>query len=493
MPIHIIAALSTHNFGIGYQGNIPWDIPEDLTRFKELTQGNVVVMGRKTWESLPEKQRPLKHRFNIVITSNFEVLEETLVPDTKSCGDCEGDTEQAESDVMFASMERAMFEIQMRQRYSNVFIIGGSSLYEHFLPLADTVYLTLVNKRVECDTFFPMKHLHKFQISEYSTLMVSTSSTGFQYVTYKPINLNSQANDERQYLQLARDILTFGNTRDDRTGTGTISLFGKQLTFDISQSIPLITTKQVPFKTILKELLFFIKGDTNSKNLENQGVAIWRGNTTRDFLDNRGLTSYKEGDMGPMYGYNWRHYGGVYKGCHDPESYKGGFDQLTELIEGLKNDPYSRRHMITTFNPSTVAQSVLAPCHGIIVQFYVENIESDNASESTKHLSCHVYCRSSDTFLGLPFNIASYAIFTYLIAKLANMVPSTLIMSLGDAHIYSNHVSQITEQIARPPLPFPVLQIKDRVKDMTLEEISEDDFKLIGYLHHPQIKAPMAV
>jgi thymidylate synthase len=297
--------------------------------------------------------------------------------------------------------------------------------------------------------------------------------------------------DEYCYIKEANHILSLTNiqnsTRMDRTNVGTYSVFGQQLKFNISKSVPVITTKQLAWKAVIKEFLWFLKGKTDSKELEKEGVNIWKLNTTREFLDGRGLSSYQEGDVGPMYGFVWRHAHATYSGCSS--DYQGcGHDQITWLIQQLKDDPFSRRHIITTYIPEYKDQGVLFPCHGIVTQMYVEE---DSTGE--KHLSCHTYCRSQDVFLGQPFNIASYAVFTHLIAKLSGMRPKELIISTGDTHVYANHVTQMKEQVQRTPFPFPQLVINDSVLSKSLDDIDLADFQVIGYLHHPSIKAPMAV
>jgi len=465
--VNIIVAFSTRNFGIGLHGSIPWHIKEDMFRFKKITQGSVIVMGRKTWESLPTEHRPLVNRLNVVVTRQA---------DTKTVPD---------SSVVFVHPDNLDQYLGTINQDLQVFVIGGTSLYNKFMGKAHRIYTTQVDKEIQADTFFPTDGFGDYVIEEYSPSYYSEHERcNYVYITYK---LRQQPHPEESYLESMRAILENGSQRNDRTGTGTRSLFAQQMRFDISHELPLVTTKQVGFKTILKELLFFIKGQTNSKLLEQNGVNIWKANTTRAFLDARGLTDYQEGDMGPMYGFNWRFFGAKYTGSSVDYTNKG-FDQLADLIEGLKNDPFSRRHMITTFNPAEVKNSVLAPCHGIVAQFYV-----DAEPNNMKSLSCHMYQRSQDTFLGCPFNIASYAILTHIIAKMVDMRPKELVISNGDAHIYNNHVEQVAQQLARKPLPLPVLEVLDTLKNKKLEDISLEDFKLVGYLHHPAIKAPMAV
>lgn len=465
--ISIVVAFSTNGFGIGVNNALPWNIPEDMKRFKELTQNSIVIMGRKTWESIPIKRRPLKGRVNVILTN-----------------DCTTRTLELDENVMYVS-EDGLDAYVNAQKEKNIFIIGGQSIYAKYMGIADTIYATVVDTgaSIAYDAHFPIDNFWKYELLEYSPPFQS-NGLSFRFMNFK---LRATWHGEFVYLKTLNNLLE-APQRKDRTGTGTRSTFGPQMKFDISKSIPLITTKFVGFKSILKELLFFLKGKTNSKDLEEQGVNIWKANTTREFLDNRGLTGYKEGDMGPMYGFNLRHFGAQYNGCH-ANYVDTGYDQLQELVKGLRSDPYSRRHMITTYNPAEVDASVLAPCHGIVTQFYVDE---DKAS-GKRHLSCHTYQRSMDTFLGCPYNIASYATLVYIIGAMCDMQPHELIISTGDCHIYNNHQDQARLQLSRSPLPFPILELSNAVKHKTFDELSLDDFNIVGYLHHPAIKAPMAV
>jgi thymidylate synthase len=217
--------------------------------------------------------------------------------------------------------------------------------------------------------------------------------------------------DESEYLLLLKKTLEKGQERNDRTGVGTFSIFGEQLKFDISSSIPLLTTKKIGWKSIIHELLWFLRGDTNANNLKEVGVNIWNGNTTREFLDSRGLTEYPVGDIGAGYGFQWRHSGAEYKTCND--DYTGqGFDQILYIINELKTNPTSRRLYMTAWNPSFLNKMALPPCH-VSAQFYVDIDKVTNE----QYLSCHMYQRSVDEFLGLPYNIFSYAVLTYIFAK----------------------------------------------------------------------------
>lgn len=291
---------------------------------------------------------------------------------------------------------------------------------------------------------------------------------------------------ELQYLQLLQKIIAQGRHREERTGTGTISLFGEQMRFDISQTIPVLTTKFVPWKSCIRELIWFLSGKTDATILQKQGVKIWDGNTSREFLDKRGLHHLPEGDIGATYGHCWRHFGAKYKTCKD--NYDGqGFDQIKYVINELKNNPTSRRIFMSSWNPQALNEMALPPCH-LSAQFYVD-IEEDG----TKHLSCQMYQRSVDTFLGCPWNIMSYAVLTHILAKITDMKPKELIMCLGDVHIYSNHVEQVQEQLKREPFPFPKLIISDGIKNKDIGDLSIDDFQLIDYKYHPSIKAVMAI
>lgn len=468
MPsLNIIVAFSTKHFGIGYNNKLPWTIPDDLKRFSKLTQGSIVVMGKKTWDSIPEDKRPLKNRVNVIVTRTPSRY-------------------VSKENEVYASVEELDALLGVMQKHQDIFIIGGRFLYEKYMGVAGKIYATHVEKDVECDVFFPIDHFHQYKISAISDkYKADNEGCDFRYVTYSLMS-ERETHGELGYIELLEKILKKGNERDDRTGTGTISLFGPQLRFDISESIPLLTTKFVPWKLTVKELIWFLRGQTDSKILESQGVNIWKGNTTRDFLDKRGLTDYKEGDIGSMYGWVWRHIGAEYKGCN--EDYTGqGHDQLKELIHNLKTDPYSRRHMITTYCPIYNDSGVLLPCHGIVVQFYVEE------QDGKKYLSCQMYQRSSDTFLGLAINIASYSILTYIIAHMCDMMPNELIITTGDCHIYKNHIDQVKVQMSRSPLPFPRLVLSEEIKKKNIDEITLDDFDVIGYIHHPAIKAPMAI
>lgn len=288
----------------------------------------------------------------------------------------------------------------------------------------------------------------------------------------------------RQYLQLIDHVLENGQYKDDRTGTGTYSVFGYQMRYDLAKGFPLVTTKKTHLKSIIHELLWFISGDTNIKYLVGNGVRIWndwpydlytksaeyQNETMDEFVEkvkNDDDFAKKYGELGPVYGKQWRDFGGV--------------DQLQELVESLKHNKNSRRMIISAWNPPLIKDMALPPCHAFM-QFYVS---PDNK------LSCQLYQRSADIFLGVPFNIASYALLTMMLAQVCDLELGDFVHTLGDAHIYSNHVEQVMEQLTRVPYPLPTMKINRNVKN--IEDFKYEDFSLENYLAHPHIKGKVAV
>lgn len=458
MQINIIVAADLDN-GIGKDGTLPWVCYDDLKHFKDMTMGHTLLMGRKTFESLPNT---LSGRKCIVISKSKESV--------------------LHNDV-YSDVEDAL---QKLSRDTNVlWVIGGGTIYNWFLNQekwkVKHLYLTRILDRFACDVFFP-KLDDAWCLKDASDIKTDDkSSIRYQFLRY----CKEQKANEQPYLDLLKHVLYDGAVRPDRTGTGTLSLFGKQIRFDMSDVIPVITTKSMAWKTCIKELLWFMRGDTNAKKLQQQGVNIWNGNTTREFLDKRGLEDLPEGDIGAGYGFQWRHFGADYKDCND--DYRGqGVDQLVNVIDMLKHDPYSRRIFMSSWNAGALEKMALPPCH-VSVQFYVSDSNDD-----TKRLSCHMYQRSVDCFLGLPFNIMSYAVLTHILALWCDMKPYELIISTGDTHVYLDHVVQVKEQLARKPFALPKLWINPDVKYKGIDELCIDDFSLIEYNCHPAIKANMS-
>jgi thymidylate synthase len=291
---------------------------------------------------------------------------------------------------------------------------------------------------------------------------------------------NSKNPEEEQYLNLIRDILSEGTLEQGRNGN-TKCVFGAAMHFSLDHgTIPILTTKRVAWKTCLKELLWFIRGDTNNEHLQDQGVTIWNGNASRDFLDSRGLTKLRENDLGPVYGHQWRHFNAKYTNCD--QCYDGqGVDQLDYIITCLKDPAQrtSRRMVMSAWNPCQLDEMALPPCH-ILVQF---NVTSGNK------LSCCMFQRSADVALGMPFNIASYSFLTYLLAKHCDLLAHEFIYYLGNCHIYESHLDAMNEQVTRTPNSFPKITVK--TKKENINDYTIDDFELHDYKCHEVIKMKM--
>ena len=502
MEINIIVAFCK-KCGIGKEGDIPWNIKKDMLHFKNITTNSIVIMGRKTYYSIKECNRPLKNRYNIVLTHNpgeynkkERNTENVLFCDFKGFNDL----------YYYGNNNNTVYK-SLRDTYNTMFVIGGQEIYSYFLDnyIIKNLYVTYIEAAFPCDRFFPQFLDSQFKLCSYSKKYTSENNDiSYRFLTYtnksssqSKINENNK-NGEYVYLDLIQRIVRDGIHRKDRTGTGTVAIFGNQMRFDISESIPLLTTKFVSWRAIIEELLWFLRGDTNSKILEEKSINIWKGNTSREFLDTRGLSDYSEGDIGPMYGWIWRHCGAEYTGCNT--DYTGfGIDQIAEVIHMLKTDPYSRRIMMTTYDPRIKDKGCLIPCHGINLQFYVEDADdmenyiSDTKHKNKKMLSASMLQRSSDSFLGLPLNIASYTVLVYIIAKLVDMVPKELVINTNDTHIYLDHIDAVNTQLSRECYPFPKLVISDDILNIDMKDYKIEHFDLIGYIYHPLIKGKMSV
>ena len=469
MKFSVIVAHDS-NHGIGFNNEIQWNIPEDMEFFKKTTLGgpesnNAVVMGRKTWESIPLKSRPLKNRLNVVLTrsESFQVSESPEV-------------------VMYNSVDSCIKGLSKdHKELEEVFIIGGSDIYRQFLesPVVTTVYATEIqsDEELRADKFFPkMEEFPSFTQLESSKIMTSSNHP----MRYKFVKYESDNMEERQYLDMCENIIDTGYSKSDRTGTGTFSMFGKTMRFSLRGGVmPLMTTKRVFWRGVMEELLFFISGVTDTNILSDKGVRIWEGNTSREFLDSRGLTEYKVGEFGKMYGFEWRHWGAEYKGSsHD---YSGeGIDQLQNCIDMIKNDPDSRRVIMSAWNPSDLPESVLPPCH-YSVQFACYGDE----------LSMIVTMRSVDIGLGFPFNVASYSLLLHMVCQITDKEPGDIVFNTGDCHVYKNHVDGLKEQISREPREFPIIKLNESIGN--IDDFKASDIELVGYYPHDSIKLKMAI
>ncbi|KAF8325179.1 thymidylate synthase [Cantharellus anzutake] len=298
----------------------------------------------------------------------------------------------------------------------------------------------------------------------------------------------TSAHEEEQYLSLIRRVMEEGATRPDRTGTGTISIFAPpSFRFSLQNSVlPLLTTKRVFFRAVLEELLWFVRADTDSTHLSERGVKIWDGNGSREFLDKRGLSHRRVGDLGPVYGFQWRHFGAKYETA-DTDYAGQGVDQLKEVIRKIKEDPTDRRIIMSAWNPADLPQMALPPCH-MFCQFYVH---LPTPATEKPGLSCIMFQRSADLGLGIPFNIASYALLTHMIAKVTNTEARELIIQLGDAHVYRDHVDALKIQVTREPRPFPTLRWTRDITD--IDDFKYEDFAVEGYQPHGKLDMKMSV
>lgn len=464
MSINCIFAVD-NNFGISKNGKTPWNIKNDMEIFKKITENNTVIMGKNTYLSIPKKYRPLKNRNNIVISTT---LNKKYYDD--------------EEFILTDSLNNAIDVAHDMFNDVPLFICGGSKLYNECLKRKDLnkIHMTKIYEDYQTDNFIDKKFLYRNL-----TILNSKIYPEFEYIEYK-VNHNEE---EQQYLKLLENLIS-QDLRKTRNGN-TLSDFGHNLEFDLTDKFPILTSKKVFWRGIVEELLFFIRGDTDSKKLSDKKIKIWDGNTTREFLDKRGLFNYNVGDMGPMYGWNWRHFGAEYINKETDYSNKG-FDQLIDVIKKLIDEPTSRRIFMTAFDPSKVNEAVLPPCHSMVIQFYVKD----------GYINEYMYQRSSDSFLGLPFNITQHALLLSLIGYVTGLKPKKLIISLGDVHIYEDHIDVVKKQLNRCTYEFPKLKInkelpntnmsiKDRVK--FLEDLEFSDIKLINYISNGLIRANMIV
>lgn len=514
MPINLIASIVYHKnrFLIGKENELIIKIKDDLRYFKQITSNkiyetpNVILMGRKTWFSIPIDKRPLSGRVNFVFTNDLSLIELSK----KKIKDILNGEKLVETCVYFINMK--IFE-QIYERFKlNVFVIGGGEIYDMFLESTtltpETLYITEVKDyfkyNVYDDTNYANKATYKSikHISDkYKLISVSSKNyyekddrITYRFLKYKLIQNGGGEHGEHMYINMLKDIINNGNKRIDRTNTGTVSVFGRQMRFDISNSLPLLTTRNIPIKVIIEELLWFLRGDTNANILKKNGVNIWNKNTSREFLDNRGLCHYDSGVLGPGYGFQMRFFGAEYSQIFSDTSLCdrdkiGGFDQLMYVLNTLKTDPYSRRIMMSYWNPPDFEKTALLPCH-CTVQFYVEN----NPIKGSKPLlSCQFYMRSNDFALANNFNVISYSILTYILALKCDMLPKEIIYTCGDTHIYNDHIEPIKLQLERDPRPFPYLILNDSIKNKDFNDIKYEDFELCGYYPYPNIKLAMAV
>jgi thymidylate synthase len=463
----IIVAVDSYG-GIGKNGSIPWNCPEDRKHFAKTTtessspnKMNALI----TYESLPIK--PLSRRITIVVSSTETSADVT-------CGGLDEALKWCDENAIIVN---------------NIFVCGGVRLYNEAMahPRCTSAYMTMVNDVDHtCDTIWTNWQIVYDQrdgwVKEKREIFIDT---GVSISSFVRTNLS-----EKLYLDLLGRLMNEKN-RSNRTQVSTKSLFSQNLRYPLcgcndQKILPLFTTKFVPFATVYKELLWFLSGSTSTKQLSLGGVKIWDGNTSREYLDAHGFKDYEEGELGPGYGFQWRRFGEMYKSGNNTGTKV--VDQIDQVIKGIREDPFSRRHVVTAWNPSQLHQVALPPCH-LMFCFYVH--DSDVAPFYPKYLSCAVTIRSNDMFLGHPFNVASYALLTHMIAKLTGLHGKELTINMIDCHLYTSHESEVTTQISREPYGYPTIEFVGDIKN--IDDFKFESVKLHGYTHDTKLTSKMVV
>ena len=444
---------------------------------------NNVIMGYNTWVSLPDNVKPFQKRMNIIISENNKekITENENVKVFSNLYDCDQWCKDNSNGRNFIIGGERLFQECLNSEFINIDLIYLTRFY-------DGCRYKFLDKVKDNVKFLPINILDKSQLmnSKYHHLdcKVYTKEKKYENENIETCFNVYQNNDninkeEKQYLDILSKIIKEGTLTETRNGN-TTSLFGEKMVFDMKNGFPLLTTKKMGYKTILRELLWFISGSTSNQKLNDKNVHIWDLNSTREFLDSRSL-NYEEGDLGPVYGFQWRHSGAEYKDCNT--DYSGqGIDQLQNVIDLIQNEPNSRRIIMNAWNPPDLNKMALPPCH-VMCQFHVDTQQ--------KILNCQLYQRSGDMFLGVPFNIASYSFLLHIIAGITGYIPGKLIHILGDCHIYNEHISSVNEQLDRIPVDFPKLQITENLLDKKIDDITEDMFQITNYKSYDKITAPM--
>lgn len=493
-----VVVAASRNLGLGINKKMAWDLPLDTKFFTDITKAttdptkrNAVIMGRKTWESTPSQHRPLARRLNVVLTRSG--IHDIMVSEN----------------VLICRTLKSALELLAESHYSQsietVFLIGGGVMLKDCMNASgcDAIHLTEIDADIECDTFIPAVDTSVFQ-PWYSSFPSVENNLRYSFVTYvrvrkfdadsldqcNGLNHNGgsgvedvmvnrfsflpkmilERHEEYVYMRLVEDIISNGISKDDSTGNGTLSKFGCQMRFNLRKSFPLLTTKKVLWRGIVEELLWYISGSTNAKVVQEKDIHIWNSNGFREDLDSIALLDMEEGDLGPVYGFQWRPFGA--RDVDKNADYSGqGFDQLSDVISKIKNNPHDRRIILSAWNPNDRNLTSLVPCH-MFAQFYVANGE----------LSCQMYQHSADMGLEVPSSIASYALLTCVISHVCDLIPGDFIHVIGDAHVYPTHLRPLHAQLQKQPRPFPILKINPLKKD--IDSLVAADFVLVGYDPH---------
>ncbi|MBD23704.1 MAG: thymidylate synthase [Candidatus Marinimicrobia bacterium] len=476
---------------IGINNKLVAHNKQDLQYFQKITTSNeyknIVIMGYNTWISIPDKRKPLSNRMNIILSqNNYNMIEESVNAKVFRS-----------IDLLFKWLDEYKFTGE------KVFIIGGADLFNQinrsYKEHINLVYITEYEYNIEdlpkCDEYISYKHnLSEYKLvssikdhsetnifSEYinnSTCIYSNKQFNYDKkvlnYTYKIYQQNIHYNSQEYiYLDQLSSVLN-GSKRSTRNGN-VYSKFGVHMEFNLLEGFPLLTTKRMPWKVILKELLWFINGSTDNTILNNQNVHIWDKNASIESLKSRNL-DYEEGDLGPIYGFQWRNFGAKYIDCNSDYTGKG-IDQLKYIINEIRTNPTSRRIIINAWNPVDIPNMALPPCH-ILFQIYIDG----------KYIDGQLYQRSGDMFLGVPFNISSYAFLLSIIGSITGYIPRRLIHIIGDAHIYEEHLESVKEQLTRIPHRFPKVLLRDITN---IDCINLDNIQISDYRSYSKINAPM--
>lgn len=446
---------------IGNGDQLPWHFKEDLQFFRKKTMQNgpnVLIMGRKTFDCLP----PL-HGRDLIVVSSKPIKPKDHITVLKNIS--------------------ALLPYLQGKQYKHWFVIGGASFLQsvikEFSTFIQRFYLTLIQGDFNGDVKIPPVEYDAFYLSSIHRQRCVNHYDQKEYdLDFIALTRRPNGKGERQYIEMVQNVLRQGHSSIDRTGVGVHTLFGEKMEFDLDYGLPVLTSKKIFFRGIVEELLWFLSGSTDVNVLKAKGVHIWDDNTSRTFLDQNGLSHYEEGDGGPIYGFQLRHFGENYKDCRTVYE---GFDQIRYVLSLLKDEPWSRRMVINLWDPSKLNEMVLPPCH-MTYHFKVEQ----------ERLSCILYQRSGDLGLGVPFNIVSASLFVYIMAFLSKRKPGRLIHFLGDVHIYHNHEDALRTQCLNSLYYFPKLHIEDR-NQQNVEDFQVQDFQLCGYRSCSKIPMPMAV
>lgn len=479
------------NRGIAKNGKLPWPHHKaDMKRFVDITSTtvdpnkvNAVIMGRKTWDSINPRYKPLSNRINVVLTRGNEISD-------KYCDNV----------YTFNDFNVALAALAASPSVERIFVIGGQDLYNLAIynPMCQMIYTTVFTNTFDADKFFPEVPWFKRISSE----KLDDNAITEVYQTRLDI-----LSPEYQYLNLLHYILTKGDDiSEERTGVGTLSVDGAFMKFPITTlnphetlleleyRVPIMTSKTLFTRGVFEELIMFLRGDTNVRELQKRGVKIWDDNTSRKWLDSHNLRDYEVGETGPFYGFQWNFFGADYLGPDARDEHAQdlkGVNQLEKCIQMLKTDPYSRRIVLSAWNPLDLSKMCLPPCH-IVYIFKVS--PPQEGTFGRKILHCTMLQRSGDMFLGIPFNIFSTTLLTIFMSRAADMLPGNINITISDAHIYKNHITQVTEQLTRTPYVFPILKINAQIDTLgDMRALSWNNIEIKEYHKWPAIKGEMAV